>query len=538
MGQSKDKIKVFIEEYKVKDVPAKHPQLFELKTIIPGIMLGLLGIIIGLELLTRVGITANTSIIGAIIAIGLSRIPLSVTSSFRNLSRQNLLQTVISGATFGGANAIFLPIGILWLISKRELVPIMLLGAFLGLIIDATILYRIFDSRIYPAGGTWPPGVATAECIIAGDKGGKRAKLLSVGGIAGIIGRFAGIPMDIFGVCWIGNIWALTMFAAGLLIRGYSITLFNVDINKFYLPHGVMIGAGVVAMFQIIAEIAKENKNFDKKEFTINGKQFGTGIGSGFIAFLVAALIISAVSGIYTQMSPGMLFFFIIYAGISALISELIVGISSMHAGWFPSFATTLIFLTGGMLIGFPQTPLALLTGFTASTGPAFADMAYDLKTGWILRGNGKYTEFEKQGRKQQYFAEILGFTIALIVVTIFYKNYFKGGLFPPVDRVYIATIQAGTSSETAKYLLMWSIPGVIIQLIGGISTQIGILFATGLLIHNPIAGWTALVALAVRAIIIKIYGKPAENPMYVLAGGFIAGSALCGFISSTLKIK
>ena len=58
--------------------------------------------------------------------------------------------------------------------------------------------------------------------------------------------------MDIFGVCWIGNIWALTMFAVGLLIRGYSKILFNQDLMVIYLPHGLMIGAGLVALYQII----------------------------------------------------------------------------------------------------------------------------------------------------------------------------------------------------------------------------------------------------------------------------------------------
>ena len=56
-----------------------------------------------------------------------------------------------------------------------------------------------------------------------------------------------------------------------------------------------------------------------------------------------------------------------------------------MHSGWFPGFATALIFLLVGMLIGFPPIPLALMVGYTSATGPAFSDMAYDLKSGYIL---------------------------------------------------------------------------------------------------------------------------------------------------------
>lgn len=501
--------------------------------------MGILGIIIGLELLTRVGITPNTSIIAAIIAIAVARIPLTICRSFRSLPRQNLLQTVISGATFGGANAVLLPIGILWLLGRMDLVPVMMLGAVLGMVIDATILYKIFDSKIYPASGIWPPGIATAECIIAGDRGGKRAMLLGIGGVLGGIGRYIGIPMDITGVCWIGNIWALTMFGIGLLVRGYSTKIIGIDINKLYVPHGVMIGAGIVAMIQIINVIRKrEAKSAEQLEYRTTGKEFGQGIGWGFVAFIISAAIMAAIAGIYTEMPAGMLVVFVVFAAVAALVSELIVGISAMHAGWFPAFATALIFLVLGMIIGFPPLPLAFLVGYTASTGPAFADMSYDLKTGWILRGSGKYPEFEKQGRRQQYMAELLGFAVAVVVILLFYKNYFTQNLFPPVDRVYVATIKAGASPEVAKYLLLWAIPGIIIQAIGGPARQIGILFATGLLINYPTAGWTALIAIAIRAILIKIYGERIQSPMYVMGGGFIAGSALTSFGTATLKLK
>ena len=521
------------------EIHDRHPSLFEPKTVVLSVLLGILGIIIGLELLTRVGITANTSIIAAIIAIAISRIPLTFFSTFRSLPRQNLVQTVISGATFGGANAIFLPMGILWLFGKTELVPAMMCGAILGLIIDSTILYKVFDSRLYPASGIWPSGIATAECILAGDKGGRRAKLLGIGGFFGAAGKFMGLPMDIFGVCWIGNIWALTMLGIGLLVRGYSPLILGVDINKIYIPHGVMIGAGLIAVVQIIHMIVRSEKSKNEAiKYTTTRKQFGRTIGIGFIAYLGAAVILATLAGVYTRMSFPMLIGFIFFAAVAALVSELIVGISAMHAGWFPSFATSLIFLIVGMLIGFSDIALALLVGFTSSTGPAFADMAYDLKTGWILRGKGKYPEFEKEGRKQQYFAELLGFAIAAILIAFFYKDYFTKDLFPPVDRVYVSTIRAGVNLDVAKYLLMWSIPGAVIQLIGGADRQIGILFATGMLIYNPIAGWTALAALTIRLILVNRYGKSIKSPMYVLAGGFIAGSALCSFGTATLKLK
>jgi uncharacterized oligopeptide transporter (OPT) family protein len=421
------------------------------------------------------------------------------------------MQTVISGATFGGANAILLPIGVLWLMGRPELVPIMMLGAFLGLVIDATILYQVFDSKIYPATGLWPAGVATAECLIAGDRGGKRARLLGVGGAVGGIGQLLGYPMDVFGVCWIGNIWALSMFGLGLLVRGYSPDMLGVDLDALYVPHGVMIGAGTVALCQILFLVARRSpRDSAGRASSASARAFGRGIGLGFLAFVGAATILALLAGLYAEMSPGMLLGFVLFAALAALVSELIVGISAMHAGWFPAFATSLIFLVLGMII----------------------------KAGWILRGSGRHPEFERQGRRQQYFAELVGVGVAAVVILLSYKTYFSNDLFPPVDRVYAATIAAGTSPALATSLLLWAVPGAIVQLVGGPARQLGILFATGLLIYNPAAGWTAVVALAIRAVLVRRYGNAVQSPMYVLAGGFIAGSALTSFGAGVVKAR
>ncbi|MCR2139014.1 OPT family oligopeptide transporter, partial [Salmonella enterica] len=87
----------------------------------------------------------------------------------------------------------------------------------------------------------------------------------------------------------------------------------------------------------------------------------------------------------------------------------------------------------------------------------------------------------------------------ALVVVALTYDFYFQQDKIVPASRLYAATIQAGSSSDVAMMLLLWAIPGAVIQLIGGAKNQIGVLFSTGLMINYPIAGWTVLVALAVR---------------------------------------
>jgi uncharacterized oligopeptide transporter (OPT) family protein len=267
-----------------------------------------------------------------------------------------------------------------------------------------------------------------------------------------------------------------------------------------------------------------------RTERSVSGSAFSRALGGGFVAYAVAAGVLALLAGIATDMRPSMLLAFIAFAATAALVSELVVGLAAMHAGWFPAFATALIFLIVGLLLGFPDLPLALLVGFTAATGPAFADMGYDLKAGWVLRGSGSDPAFERAGRRQQYYAELLGFAVAAVFVWLAWERYFAVDLLPPVDRVYVATIGAGTNPELARALLLWAIPGALVQLVGGASRQTGVLLATGLLILNPAAGWTATVALLVRAALTRRYGEAIKGPMYVTAGGFIAGSAVVGF--------
>lgn len=248
----------------------KHPSVFEPFAIVLNLAVSVVGAIIGIQIVTTLGVTPSTSIIGALVAMLIARIPMELFRKYKSIHRQNLMQTSISSATFGAANSLLIPIGIPFIMGKTELILPMLIGAALAMFIDATLLYKLFDSRIFPARESWAPGVATAESILAGDKGGKRAGLLGIGALIGVIGSVLKIPMSALGVAFIGNIWALTMFGVGLLINQYSMPLFQLDVGKLYIAHGIMIGAGIVALIQVAvlifkredsaAEASKENE--------------------------------------------------------------------------------------------------------------------------------------------------------------------------------------------------------------------------------------------------------------------------------------
>lgn len=517
---------------------------FDFTFILFSIIIAVFGAIIGMQLITTLGITPNTSIIGALIAMLIARIPLQMFNKYRSLENQNLVQTTISAATFGAANSLLIPIGLPFVMGMPELIIPMLIGAGIALFIDVFILYKVFDSKLFGANEVWPPGVATAEALKAGDEGGNKAKYLGFGIAGGVIGSHLGISMSAFGVAFIGNIWALTMFGIGLLLRGYSPQLIGLDLNDYYIPHGMMIGSGIVALLQFIIILMKSNQDRKKSkeltehsEYTRTNHDVQRGFGIGYGLYVFGAIFVAIIGGLFTEMSLMKIIFFVLFAAFAALVSEIIVGIAAMHSGWFPAFAVTLISLLIGLIIGFPPIALALLTGYTAATGPAFADLGYDFKTGFIIR-NSASMEQELYGRRQQLKSAIIGFIIAIVMVSLFADNFFSQDLVPPVNHVYAATIDSGLSGNIAWLLVLWAIPGAIIQLIGGSTRQMGIMFATGLLIVNPIAGWAVLAGIIIRIIILKVKGQEAENTMYTTAAGFIAGDAIYEFFTSVWRAR
>jgi len=529
----------------VQTVPARvHPSLFEPTTLILISVLCVFGAIIGMQLLVSLGITANTSLIGALAAMALARVPLAALARYRSIHVQNLAQSAISSATFGAGNSLLLPIGIPFVLGRPDLVLPMLAGVFLAMLLDAYLLYRMFDSKIFPATGAWPPGVAAAEAIRAGDEGGRKAVLMGIGVAVGALGSWFKIPMSAFGVAFIGNIWALSMFGIGLLLRGYSSAIFdtpllsgvvpNGDLMKAYIPHGFMIGAGLVALVQVGQVLLQRNREVGTTGTSDAGLRRTLGLGT--LAYIGIAAMLAVTGGLLSEMSVGMLLLFVLYAAFAAYVHELIVGLAAMHSGWFPAFAVALITLIIGMLIGFPVPALALLVGFSAATGPAFADMGYDLKAGYILRGNGADPAFERDGRRQQLYAAMLAFVIAGVVVLLSYQTYFAQNLVAPVNRVYAATITAGVAPGVAASLLMWAVPGALLQYIGGSKRQLGVLFATGLLISFPLAGWAVLAGIVARIAWERLRGPEGEGDMEVFAAGIIAGDAIFSFFDSVTK--
>ncbi|WP_286680495.1 OPT/YSL family transporter [Tepidanaerobacter sp. EBM-49] len=513
----------------------RHERATSPETLVLSVLMAALSAIICMQIIGRIGITPNTSIIGAVVAMALARIPAESMKKFRSLERQNLVQTMTSAGGFAAANCGLLAVGIVYLFGEPNLVIAMLIGSTISTLIGMSFVYSVFDSDLYPGDYPWPPGVATAQAIIAGDEGGKKARRLIEGILAGVIGTHFNLPMAGIGIVFIANIFAMASLGIGLILRGYSQQIFSMDLGQTYIPHGVMIGAGIVSLIQAILVIQRESSSKTEeredlaRQRTVTPPQVKRNMSLHLGLYILGAIILALISGIFANMTFGSIVLWTLWSGVSALIAAILVGLAAMHSGWFPGFAITIIFLTLGLFMGFPGLPLALLSGYVASSGPCFADMGYDLKTGWILRGEGKDTEYELEGRKEQVISELIGGIVGMIVVGLFMNMHFELNLLPPVSGVFATTIKAGAEPGIVRQLALWAIPGAILQGIGGSGRSMGILFATGLLINNPIYGIGVLIAVAVRLII-------GTEPMEIREAGLIAGDGLYGFFSALAK--
>lgn len=209
------------EELKKQYKQQTHISAFEPETLIPGIPIAFLVGAVCMNIIGKLGTTPNTSLLGAIVAMLVARIPLNACLKYCNLERQNLLQTIASAAGFSAANCGFIAVAMLYLMGEASSILMMGIGCMIGTSVSIYIIGRIYDSAIFPAQGAWPPGVATATAIQAGDEGGKKGRRLVEGLVVGVVGSYFKLPVAGIGIVFIADIIAMTGLGIGLILRGY-----------------------------------------------------------------------------------------------------------------------------------------------------------------------------------------------------------------------------------------------------------------------------------------------------------------------------
>lgn len=502
---------------------------FEPQTLILGTVLAFLAAAICMQIIGRIGTTPNTSLIGAIFAMIFARIPIELMRSFKNLERQNYIQTIVSGAGFAASNCAFVAIAIMFIMGKPDLIMPMAFGAMFGSVVSVLIIGKIFDSKIFPAQAAWPPGVATASTIQAGDEGGEKGRRLLQGLAMGVIGSYFKLPIAGIGIVFIANILSMTGLGLGLILRGYSPQIFGFNLGQTSIPQGIMIGAGLMALVQCMLTLKKSKQEQDKNIITsVPDATVPKTLATSFALNIAGSILTALITGIIADMSMPVLIAWIIWTALSSTLAMLLVGMAAMRSGWFPGFAITTIFMSFAVLMGFPPLAVAVMTGYLSAAGPCFADMGFDLKTGYILRGNGTDIAHEIYGRAQQVRIEAIGVIIGVGVVILFGNMFLAENIYPPISKAFVTAINAGSNPALVKELVLWAIPGIIIQALFG-NKMVGVLFATGLILNNPLYGVGVLLAVVAR----MLFGT---QFMDVRAAGLITGDGIFGFLSSVLR--
>ena len=506
--------------------------IFEPGTLLLGIFLAVISAAICMQIMGQLGSAPNTSLIGAVLIMIISRIPLIAAKKLRNPERQNYALSIASAAGFTAANCGFISIATMVLLGRNDLIIPIAVGATVGSIIAVFAMGRLFDSKIFPVGGAWPMGQAVATTIEAGDEGGKKTFQLLQGLAVGAIASFFGIPAAGVGIAFIANMITMAALGVGMILRGYSSQIFNgFEIGESHIAQGVMIGAGVVALFQIIHTITKKTKKSESQEeevFSVSPESTRTTLISSVGLFTLGAILLAIITGAFSDMSIGLSIVWVLFAGVIAVVVMILVGTASMHSGWAPSFAVVAICLTLGMLIGFPPIPLAVLVSYIGSVGLPLSDTGIGLKAGWLIRGKGEDKEHETYGRKQQVLIKQFGVIIGILMSLFFGIMLVNNDVIPPMSLFYASTVGEVVYSGLIRELIIWAIPGAILQFAFG-SKSVGLMLATGLLINNPIFGITIVSSVILRRFI-------GTKHFTVRAPGLIAGDGLFGFGASIFR--
>ena len=506
--------------------------ILEPGVLILGLLLAILSAAICMQIMGQFGTTPNTSLISAVLVMVVARIPITVAQRFRNLERQNYVLSIASAAGFSAANSGFVAIAIMFVMGRDDLIIPMAFGSLIGSMISVFATGRLYDSKIFPVKGSWPLGTAIANSLEAGDEGGNKTQQLLQGLIVGAIASIFRIPAAGVGIAFIANMISMVALASGMIVRGYSASLFNgFDLGRSNIAQGVMIGAGIVAFGQIFLAIAQDSKKPSEgkdKEYTVSDAAAIKTLIDAAGLFMGGAMVTALIMGVFGEMNLTQSVLWVLFAGIGAIVIIILVGTASMHSGWAPNFAVVTICLTVGLLLGFPPLPLAILMGYLGSIGLCISDTGIGLKSGWLIRGKGTDRERELYGRRQQILIKQLGVIIGIGMAVFFGVFLMRDQVVPPMSIFYANTVGETVDGALLRELALWALPGAALQVIFG-NKSVGLMLATGLLINNPLFGISVLVAVCVRLLI-------GTKHMNVRAPGLIAGDGLLGFAVNVIR--
>ena len=469
-----------------------------------------------------------------------------------SLNEINVTHTAMSaGAMVAGGLAFTVP-GIWMLDPEAKVNPVILViitfaGVTLGLIFTALIRkYFVVDKE---AEITYPMGVAAAQTLQVGDKGGKKAGILFISmGAAAVFTFVRDWLGKIPAVLWnnkmmsfgsLGGIWLSPMLVAvgyiigpvaigvwflgavigdfGILMAGQSFGWFDAALAaniKSSLGIGLMVGTGIGIIVKGILPKAKE----------IFGALFikdniGDSIVSMRWAPIVAAVIVALLATVcHLGIIPSLIV--ILGAWLTTSMSAQCVGQSGINP---MEIFGIIILLAAKAVSSIGQTEAFYVAAIIAVACGLVGDVMNDFKSGHILGTDPK----------KQWIAECIGgyigAVVSVIVLLVILKAYgaeaFGGEMFPAAQAGAVAAMVGGISN----------VPAFVIGLVAAVILYCLNLpvMTLGLGVYLPFyLSATAFVGGLIRFITDRaVPSFEQKGTGSIIAAGLLGGEAIVGVI-------
>lgn len=532
-----------------------------------------------------VGMTVSASIPAAVISMAVLRVIMKRTSILEN----NIVQTITSTGESLAAGVIFtLPALFIWQLkpSLTTITIIALAGGILGVVLmiplRRALIVKEHDTLPYPE------GTACAEVLIAGEEGGKGAKLVFSGlgigagfklltdvvkafpssieweiykfknaaigmdtlpallGVGFIIGpRIAGIMFAGAVLGWLGIIPLITFvgdYATTAIYPGEKL-ISEMNYHEIWENYLRYIGAGAVAFGGIVGLMKSLPTIFSSFAGALKGfKNAGTveeirtdkDIPMWLIILLTVAFI--GILMVFPHINVGIIgaLLLLVFGFFFVTVSSRIVGIVGSSSNPVSGMTIAALILISVVLSAVGQTGekgmvMAIIIGAVVCIAAAIAgDTSQDLKTGYIVGSTPKWQQVA-----QLYGVLVTSIVIGFILVLLDNAYGFGTADLPAPQAMLMSMVVEGIMNGDLPWTLIFigaAIAGMV-ELFG-----IGSLpFAVGLYlpIHltSPIMVGGIIKGIIERRTKSKTEFKEKNERGILLASGYIAGEALMGVI-------
>lgn len=532
-----------------------------------------------------VGMTVSASIPAAVISMAILRVIMKRTSILEN----NIVQTITSTGESLAAGVIFtLPALFIWQLqpSLLTITIIALAGGVLGTVLMIPLRRALIveEHETLP----YPEGTACAEVLVAGEEGGKGAKLIFGGlgigavfkfltdavkafpssieweiykfknaaigmdtlpallGVGFIIGpRIAGIMFAGAVLGWLGIIPLISYIGdfATIAIYPGDVPISEMDYHEIWGNYLRYIGAGAVAFGGLMGLIKTLPTIYCSFIGAVKGftnrteeEKLRTDTDIPMWSIVMLTIFFIAVLIFFPHIEVGFLgaFLLLIFGFFFVTVSSRIVGIVGSSSNPVSGMTIAALILISIVLVAVGKTGTegmvtAIILGAVVCIAAAIAgDTSQDLKTGYIIGSTPKWQQIA-----QLYGVFITSIVIGLILILLDNAYGFGSAELPAPQAVLMSMVVDGIMNGDLPWNLIFigMAAAAMVELFG-----IGSLpFAVGLYlpIHltSPIMIGGIIKGIITRSTKDEEVLQDKNERGILLSSGYIAGEALMGVL-------